>query len=106
MKIVRLASLASLAIMASMIGFSLATGDFGGEGSILVSMVWGQMSLVDLYVGFFLVYLWIFYKESSLSKRVVWAILLITTGSLATALYIYMESIKVDTLEALLTQRH
>lgn len=106
MKFIRTASLLSMIIMASMIGFSLATGDFGSEGSIIGSLVWGQMSLVDLYVGFFLVYLWVYYKETSWLKRIVWAVLFIVTGNLATALYIYMESVKVDTLERLLIERH
>ena len=106
MKFIRTASLLSMIIMASMIGFSLGTGDFGSEGSIIGSLVWGQMSLVDLYVGFFLVYLWVYYKETSWLKRVVWAVLFIVTGNLATALYIYMESLKVDTFERLLIERH
>jgi hypothetical protein len=75
-------------IMAGMIVFSLLTGDFFGEGSILLGMVWGQMSMVDLYVGFFLFYLWILRREKDLITRIIWFLLMMTTGSLATALYI------------------
>jgi hypothetical protein len=75
-------------IMAGMIVFSLVTGDFFGEGSILLGMVWGQMSMVDLYVGFFLFYLWILRREKDLITRIIWFLLMMTTGSLATALYI------------------
>jgi len=75
-------------IMAGMIVFSLVTGDFFGEGSILLGMVWGQMSMVDLYVGFFLFYLWILRREKDLITKIIWFLLLMTTGSLATALYI------------------
>lgn len=75
-------------IMAGMIVFSLVTGDFFGEGSILLGMVWGQMSMVDLYVGFILFYLWILRREKDLITKIVWFLLLMTTGSLATALYI------------------
>jgi hypothetical protein len=106
MKFIRYASLASLIVMASMIVFSISTGNLFEEGAIIGSLVWGQMSLVDLYVGFFLVYLWVFYKESSLITRVIWAILFVVTGSMATALYIYKESLKTDSIEKLLTERH
>jgi len=75
-------------IMAGMIVFSLVTGDFFGEGSILLGMVWGQMSMVDLYVGFILFYLWILRREKDLITKIIWFLLLMTTGSLATALYI------------------
>jgi predicted membrane-bound dolichyl-phosphate-mannose-protein mannosyltransferase len=74
--------------MAGMIVFSLVTGDFFGEGSILLGMVWGQMSMVDLYVGFFLFYLWILRREKDLITKIIWFLLLMTTGSLAIALYI------------------
>ena len=45
MKTVRVFSGLSLLIMFGMIAFAVLTGDFAGEGSILMSMVWGQMSL-------------------------------------------------------------
>ncbi len=105
MKLIRLFAWISSLVMTFMIIFSLLTGNFFEHGSILMGLVWGQMSLVDLYVGFFLVYLWIYYKESRLLPRLIWAILLIVTGSLATALYILIESYRAKTIEELLTQK-
>ena len=75
-------------IMTGMIIFSIVTGDFVFDGGALLSNVWGQMSIVDLYVGFILFYLWIFKREKRLGARVGWFVLLMVTGSLATALYI------------------
>lgn len=106
MKTVRVLSGLSLLIMFGMIVFSVLTGDFAGEGSILMGMVWGQMSLVDLYVAFFLVYIWIFYKESKALPRIIWAFLLIVTGSLATALYIFLETYRTKDIDSLLTHKH
>jgi len=77
-----------VAIMTLMIGYSILTGDFFAEGSILMGLVWGQMSMVDLYVGFILVYLWVLKREKSVLSKAFWFVLLMTTGSLATALYI------------------
>lgn len=105
MKLIRLFAWISSLIMTFMIIFSLLTGNFFEQGSILMGLVWGQMSLVDLYVGFFLVYLWIYYKESKIFPRLLWAILLIVTGSLATAVYILIESYRTNTIEELLTQK-
>lgn len=99
MKNVRIFAWLGAIIMAAMIVFSFITGDFAAEGSILVGMVWGQMSLVDLYVGFLLFYLWIWYREKSLVSKLLWFVLLMTTGSLATALYILYVSYNSQTKE-------
>lgn len=85
---VKIAAWIGAIVMASMIVFSLVTGDFFGEGSILLGMVWGQMSMVDLYVGFLLFYLWILKRERTWLSKLFWFALLMVTGSLATALYI------------------
>ena len=97
MKNVRIFAWLGVLIMAAMIVFSLITGDFAAEGSILIGMVWGQMSLVDLYVGFLLFYLWIWYREKNVFSKLLWFVLLMTTGSLATALYILYVSYNSQT---------
>lgn len=105
MKQIRVFAWLSSLIMLFMIIYSLLTGDFFEQGSILMGLVWGQMSLVDLYVGFFLVYVWILYKETKILPKIIWAILLIVTGSLATAVYVLIESYRVHSIEELLTQK-
>ncbi len=105
MKTVRLSAWISTLIMAFMIVFSISTGSLSEQGSILMGLVWGQMSLVDLYVGFFLVYIWIYYKETKVLPKIIWAILLIVTGSLATAVYILIESYRTHTINDLLTKK-
>jgi len=105
MKLIRVLSGLSTAIMGGMIVYSLMVGDFFGEGSILMSLVWGQMSLVDLYVGFILVYAWIFYREKALIPRILWFVAMMVFGNLSFALYIFVESFKVNTVEALLLRK-
>ncbi len=90
LKVAKWAGLAATAIMAAMIGYSIATGDIAAEGQILLGLVWGQMSMVDLYVSFLLVYLWMFYREKTLGARLFWLVLILFTGALATGLYIYL----------------
>ena len=67
---------------------SLAVGDFGGEGQVLLSMPWGIVSLVDLYVGFTIFSGWIIYREKSLIRSVVWVILMMVLGFFTASLYV------------------
>jgi hypothetical protein len=62
-------------------------GDFFGEGSRLLAMPWGIVSLVDLYTGFILFSGWIIYREKSLPVAILWTIAMLTLGFLAGALY-------------------
>ena len=55
--------------------------------SIIPSLPWGVVSLVDLYSGFILVVIWIFYKEKTISA-LVWIFFLMTLGNLTTAIYV------------------
>tara|TARA_B100000900_G_scaffold129706_1_gene109695 strand:+ start:1279 stop:1596 length:318 start_codon:yes stop_codon:yes gene_type:complete len=48
---------------------------------------WGIVSLVDLYSGFVLFSLWIFYKENIL-PAIVWTFFVMTLGSFTIALYV------------------
>lgn len=94
LKIAKWAGLLGAIIMASMIAFSIATGDIAAEGAILLGLVWGQMSMVDLYVSFLLVYLWMFYREKTVVAKVFWLVFILVTGALATAIYVYLAASK------------
>ena len=94
LKVAKWAGLIGAIIMASMITFSIATGNIAEEGSILLGMVWGQMSMVDLYVSFLLVYLLMFYREKTVVAKVFWLVFILVTGALATAIYVYLAASK------------
>ncbi len=55
--------------------------------SPIAGLPWGIVSLVDLYSGFILFSLWIFYKES-LMQAIAWTFFVMTLGSFTIALYI------------------
>jgi hypothetical protein len=63
-------------------------GDFGLEGGRLLSMPWGIVSLVDLYVGFTLFSGWVLYREQSLMRSVAWVVLIMVLGFFAASLYV------------------
>jgi hypothetical protein len=66
-------------------------GDFGTEGAWIISNPWGIVSLVDLYVGFILFAMWIFYRESSFLSALLWSVLLMVLGFFIGALYVFIQ---------------
>ena len=55
--------------------------------STIPSLPWGIVSLVDLYAGFVLVGIWIFYKEKRIFA-LIWIFFLMILGNLTTAIYV------------------
>jgi hypothetical protein len=68
--------------------YGFICGDFFNEGSILVSLAWGKVSLIDVYIGFFLFSGWVVYREESLPFAVFWIILIMLLGNFITSLYV------------------
>jgi len=81
-----LAALGLLA-MGIVLAYGFLAGDFAGEGSQLLAMPWGIVSLVDLYVGFALFSGWILFREAGRLQAVVWVILVMVLGFFAASLY-------------------
>ncbi len=90
MKLAKLLSLLGVLAMAVVIANGLTRGDFSAEGSQLLSMPWGIVSLVDLYTGFTLFSMWILYREKSLPVAILWVIAMMTLGFFAGALYAFL----------------
>ena len=90
MKAAKIISLLGTISMSGIILWSLITGDFSGEGNILLGMPWGIVSLVDLYVGFFLFSLWIIYREKNNVMVVLWVFLMLTLGFFTGSLYVFL----------------
>jgi hypothetical protein len=87
MKVAKLVSLLGFLAMCIALGYAFLTGDFSAEGSMLVGMPWGIVSLVDLYVGFSLFALWIFYREEEGWRALIWVGLLMVLGFFIGSLY-------------------
>jgi hypothetical protein len=81
-------ALVGLLAMTGVLIYGFTVGDFGGEGSQLLSMPWGIVSLVDLYVGFALFSGWIVYRERSLGRSIVWVVLMLVLGFWTASLYV------------------
>jgi len=87
MKIVSAIALIGLLAMTAVLIYGFTVGDFSAEGNRLLSMPWGIVSLVDLYVGFALFSCWIVFRERSLAPSVIWVVLMMVLGFWAGALY-------------------
>ena len=90
MKIAKVISLLGVLAMTAVLINGFARGDFSGEGSLLASMPWGIVSLVDLYTGFVLFSGWILYREKSLPAAILWTIAMMTLGFFAGSLYAFI----------------
>jgi hypothetical protein len=88
MKIAKGVALLGLLAMTGALVYGFTIGDFAAEGRQLLSMPWGIVSLVDLYVGFTLFSCWIVYRERSLVRSAVWVILMMVLGFFTASLYI------------------
>ena len=87
MKIAKVITLLGLLAMTAVLIYGFTVGDFAEEGKQLLSMPWGIVSLVDLYVGFFLFSGWIVYRERSAVRSVIWVVLVMVLGFWAASLY-------------------
>jgi len=90
MRIAKLVALLGLVAMTVVLVYGFAVGDFSGEGSELLRMPWGIVSLVDLYVGFALFCGWIIYREEAIGRKIVWCLLMMVLGFWAASLYVLL----------------
>lgn len=87
MKVAKMIAALGTLAMGGVIAYAFAAGDFSGEGTLLLSMPWGIVSMVDLYVGFILFSGWIVYREKSAVRSVVWVVLMMVLGNFTASVY-------------------
>jgi len=90
MKLAKIISVLGMLAMTAVLIYGFTIGDFLGEGSKLMAMPWGIVSLVDLYTGFTLFSAWIIYREKSLPVAIVWTIAMMVLGFFAGSLYAFI----------------
>ncbi len=91
MKIAKTIALAGLLAMTGILIYGFTVGNFSTEGSKLLRMPWGIVSLVDLYVGFALFSYWIVYREKKWLPSIIWVILMMVLGFWTASLYTLLE---------------
>lgn len=99
---IRAATATLTVVMFAMIGLSMATGDFAAEGETILDLAWGRMSLVDLYVGVFLIFGWVILREKHLWVAILWLPVFIVLGHGGTALYATIAAFRSADVKAFL----
>ena len=87
MSLVRTIAYLSTLIMGGIIVWANLQSNFFENASEVAGTPWGIVTLVDLYLGFVFIALWIIFREKGF-PRVIWLLGLFFLGNLTTALYI------------------
>lgn len=87
MKLAKAIAVLGLVAMTGILIYGFTIGNFAEEGRRLLSMPWGIVSLVDLYVGFTLFSGWIAYREKSPLRAAIWIVFMMILGFFTASLY-------------------
>jgi H+/Cl- antiporter ClcA len=71
------------------------------EWDYLGSIAWMRATLWDFYANILVIYVWICYKEKNWVWKIVWLILLVTLGSLASCAYVLIQLFRLRENEGL-----
>ena len=104
MRTIRVVTAVLTAVMAITIMAGLAAGNFSDEGSTILDLAWGRVTLIDLYVGLALFGGWVVIRERS-AAAVPWLISFIFLGNLTTAGYALKASLQSESVAQFLTGR-
>ncbi len=91
MKTAKILAFSGTLIMLGAFIYGFVYGDFWGEGSILLSMAWGHVSLIDVYIGFGIVSAWVAYREVHFWPSLLWIIGIMLLGNFLACLYIWLQ---------------
>jgi uncharacterized membrane protein len=91
MKIARIFAISGTLIMFLTLVYGFACGNFWTEGSIMMSMAWGHVSLIDVYLGFAIVGAWVAFRETHTIRAILWIAGFFVLGNFLTFLYIWIQ---------------
>lgn len=61
------------------------------QWDFLGSIPWMRATLIDFYANIFIITLWMMFKEKSIFLKIIWTILFVCLGSIATLLYVLIK---------------
>ncbi|HEY5651124.1 MAG TPA: DUF1475 family protein [Acidimicrobiia bacterium] len=102
MKPIRIIAALGVAVMTIALFFGFTSGDFTGEGGQILDLIWGRITLIDLYVGIALFGAFVAWRERKTVVAAAWIAAFIVLGNLATALYILRAALRADSIDAML----
>lgn len=57
----------------------------------LLEIPWMKATLWDFYINILLIYLWLLFKEPRWIWRIIWLLLFVCLGSIATAFFVFLQ---------------
>lgn len=87
MKILQLLPFVAALVLAALIVWAAGAGDFMGFGAVLMSDPWGVVTLADLYIGFFLAALVIWFSHANKLVALLWILPLPVLGNVWTGIW-------------------
>ena len=78
------------AVMTGALAWGVAVGDLPIEAGALVSMPWGVVSLVEVYVGMSLFACWVFRREASPLRAGGWMLAAVVAGNVVSCVYVLL----------------
>lgn len=97
MRAIRVVTGATAVVMAATIVYGFVSGDFGDEGGAILDLAWGQVTLIDLYIGLVLFGGWIVLRERS-AVAIPWLFSLVVLGNLAAAVYAFRAAMRTESI--------
>jgi len=76
-------------VMGVTLVYGYTQGDLAADGAVMLSIPWGIVSLVDVYVGFTLFSGWMVFREPSRLRALLWVFLIMVLGFFTAGLYTY-----------------
>ena len=71
------------------------------EWNFLGSIPWMRATLWDFYANVTVIFFWICYKEKRIILKIIWLILLVTLGSIASCAYVLIQLFRLKPGEGL-----
>lgn len=88
MKIAKIISWIGVLAMSAALYQGFTKGDFFVDGGMILANPWGIVSMVDLYVGFTLFSMWVFFRERRVIVSLLWIISIMILGFFSGSLYV------------------
>lgn len=66
------------------------------QWDFLGNIPWMRATLFDFYANVLVIFLWVCYKEDSYLSKIIWLILLVCLGSIASCIYILIQLFKLN----------
>ena len=83
-------------IMGVSIIYGFTSGDFWSDGTALVALLWGRITLIDIYLSFLTFSGWMFFREGLTEKSILLFLLILLLGAFTICFYTYVAMQKAN----------